>query len=338
MVVGGGPAGLNAALVLGRARRRVLLIDAGEPRNAASHAMHGFLSRDGLDPAELRRLGCCELKTYSNVQMASGLVEDVTMTVDGFDVLSSVGDVVSTRKLLLAVGIRDALPRIAGLAPLYGRSVFHCPYCDGWEVRDQPIAVLGDGSSAFRQALLLLSWSGDVVLCTHGSSGLQPEDRAQLVKEGIPVCEKRIARLRGRHGQLDCIVFEDGSSLERRVLFFHGATELSSSLPAKMGCVLTAAGRIQIDETGRTSVAGVYAAGDAARRTGQHPATQVILSAASGALAAIALHQELMQEDVGLPPVLLGAASVGTQSAEKDSQPGTHPAIRSSGIVQGVGR
>jgi thioredoxin reductase len=308
VVVGGGPAGLNAALVLARARRHVLLIDAGEPRNAASHAMHGFLSRDGLDPAELLLLGRSEHMTYSSVEMVSGLVENVTINDGQFDVLSSRGDVVRTRKLLLATGIRDVLPRIAGLAPMYGTSVFHCPYCDGWEVSDEPIGVFGDGPSAFRQALLLLSWSRDVVLCTHGPSELQPEQRAQLVREGIPVCEKRIARVVGRHGQLDRIVFDDGTSLERRALFFHGHTELSSSLPVKMGCALTDAGRIEIDETGRTSVAGVYAAGDGARRAGQHPATQVILAAASGALAAIALHQELMHEDVGLPPVVLGAA------------------------------
>ena len=304
VIVGGGPAGLNAALVLGRARRQVLLLDAGEPRNAASHAMHGFLSRDGLDPVELRRIARQQLTPYPQVKTVAALVDKVDVSGGRFDVLPSSGEMVTARKLLLAVGVSDVLPPIPGLAPMYGKSVFHCPYCDGWEISDQPVAVISEGSSGFRAALLLLGWSRDVVLCSHGPSELDESQRRQLATSGVSVCEKRIARLAGDSGQLDHIIFEDGTSLERSAAFFHGPVLLSSTLPENLGCVLTDSGRIEIDEAGRTSVDGVFAAGDAARRRGQHPATQVIIAAASGALAAIALHQELMYEDVGLTPAL----------------------------------
>lgn len=304
VVVGAGPAGLNAALVLGRARRTTLLFDGGAPRNAASHAMHGYLSRDGLDPVELLQIGRTQLRTYPDVEVVTAQVEDISRTDGPWVVRRSKGESITARKVLLAVGVRDELPRIAGFEPMDGVSAFHCPYCDAWEVRDQPLAVLSEGPGGFRLAILLLAWSRDIALCTQGPSGLTGEELSQLARHGIQLCEKRIVRLDGRDGQLSRVVFEDESSLERQALFFHGPVRLASALPERLGCVLTKAGRIEVDEAGRTSVPDVYAAGDGARRKGQHPATQVILAAASGALAAIALHQELMQEEVGLTPVL----------------------------------
>ena len=305
VVAGAGPAGLNAALVLGRARRQVLLVDADQPRNAASHSLHGFLSRDGLDPAEFRRIGRLQLEAYVDVQSLSGIVEDVTRAGEShFRVTVPGRGSIETRKVLFAVGIKDDLPQIEGFDPLYGSSAFHCPYCDGWEVRDQPVAVISEEPSGCRAALLLLAWCRNVVLCTHGPSQLSAEQRAHLAAQGVVLDERRIACLEGTGGQVQRLIFADGSSLSRRALFFHGAARLSTTLPARIGCALTELGRIAVDEAGRTSVAGIYAAGDAARRHGQHPATQVILAAASGALAAIAVHQDLMYEDVGLTPAL----------------------------------
>jgi thioredoxin reductase len=304
VIVGAGPAGLNAALMLGRARRRTLVFDGGEPRNAASHAMHGYLSRDGLDPAELRKIGRRQLRTYPDVELVAALVEDITRSAGRWVVRRSNGEPITARKVLLAVGIRDDLPEIAGFEPMYGISAFHCPYCDAWEVRDQRLVVLSEGSAGFRLAILLLAWSRDIVLCTQGPSGLGPDELAQLARHSIVLNEKRVARLDGNDGRLQRVVFEDESSLERQALFFHGLVRLSSALPKQLGCALTAAGRIEVDESGRTSVPEVYAAGDAARRTGQNPSTQVIFAAASGSLAGIALHQELMGEEVGLTPAL----------------------------------
>jgi thioredoxin reductase len=304
VVVGAGPAGLNAALVLGRARRRVLLADYGPPRNAASHAMHGFVSRDGIGPSELRQIGRLQLEPYPSVQLVSEPVEDVEANGERFSVTVSHDAPIEARKILLAVGIKDETPRLEGFDSLYGNSVLHCFYCDGWEVRDQQLAAFSDGASGYRTALMLLGWSKDVVFCTNGPSELTAEERAHLAAQGVTLNEQRVARLEGGGGQLERLVFEDGSSLARQALFFHSPVRLSSPLPGRIGCAMTEQGRIEVDEGGRTSVPGVFAAGDAARRAGQHPTTQVVLAAGSGALAAIALHQELMHEDFGLTPAL----------------------------------
>jgi thioredoxin reductase len=304
VVAGGGPAGLNAALVLVRARRSVVICDDGAPRNQASHAMHNYLSRDGMDPAELLRAGRDEISRYPGARFLRCTVDDVQRAGDGFRATASTGEVIEARKVLLAVGIKDWLPPIAGFDEMYGRSVFHCQYCDGWSARDLPLAVLSEGPGGFRQALMMLGWTRDVALCTQGPAGLTVDQRAALEAQAIPVCEQPVVRFDGSDGQLERLLFADGSSLGRRVLFFHGDQALSSNLPVRIGCRLTSQRRIEVDEGHRTSVDGVFAAGDGARRPGQHPSTQVILAAASGALAGIALHQELMHEDFGLTPAL----------------------------------
>ncbi|HEX6487262.1 MAG TPA: NAD(P)/FAD-dependent oxidoreductase [Candidatus Dormibacteraeota bacterium] len=304
IVVGAGPAGLNAALVLARARRRILVLDSGAPRNAASHEMHGYLSRDKLDPAELRRIGRAEVLAYPSASLVGAAVAGAERTPDGFLVRTQTGDTYRTRKLLLAVGIRDELPEIPGLSDFYGTTVFHCPYCDGWESRDRAIALLGTGSGAVRTGKLLLSWTSDVVVCTGAPGGLDAAAIADLEGAGVRVDERRISQLIGSDGQLSAVQFEDGTTLPRDILFFHADVVVASTLPAAIGCAFTDAGRIEVDEGGRTSVAGVSAVGDCARRAGQHPATQVIIAAASGSVAAITLHQDLMAEDVGLIPAL----------------------------------
>jgi thioredoxin reductase len=175
LIVGGGPAGLSAALVLGRARRRVLVLDAGTPRNAASQALHGFLSRDGIAPSELLRISREQLEKYETIHLLTARVEDGVCAEDGFEVTTANGRRFRGRKLILAMGVVDALPSIEGLRELYGRSVFHCPYCDGWEVRDQPLAVYGQSDAlGGGLALELLLWSRDVVMCTDGPSALTP--------------------------------------------------------------------------------------------------------------------------------------------------------------------
>jgi len=303
VVVGSGPAGLNAALVLGRARRSVLVIDDGVPRNEASHDMHGFLSRDGTNPAELRRIAREQLGAYPTVAFRAATVSGAELTTRGCRVHIP-DDVIETRKLLLAIGVKDWLPSIAGFERFYGWSVFHCPYCDGWESREQPLAVVSQGAGGMRQALNLLGWSSDIILCTQGPAGLDDEQRTLLASHGIMVYEQAIVCLEGEGNRLRQLRFSDGVTVARRILFFHGDVALSSTLPVQMGCALTEQGRIEVDEAGRTSLPAVFAAGDAARRPGQHPATQVILAAASGALAGITLHQELMHEDVGFTPAL----------------------------------
>lgn len=293
IVVGAGPAGLNAALLLGRCRRRVLICDTGRPRNAAAQALHGFLTDDGIAPAELLRRGREQLRRYDTVELRNIAVTDVTRADDRFEVMLADGTRYSARKMLLATGVVDLVPEIPGIGAFYGRSVHHCPYCDGWEVRDQPLAIYGRGTSGRGLALELTAWSSDLVLCTDGPSGLTGEDHERLARNGIPVREERIARLEGDGGILERIVFIDGTTLPRRALFFIIGERQHSDLPAKLGCAFTHHGAVRTTEYEATNVPGVYVAGDASRRV-----QLAIVAAAEGAEAAFAINTALLKEDL----------------------------------------
>ncbi len=210
VIVGGGPAGLSAALLLGRARRTVLLCDSGQPRNAGVHAMHGFLSRDGMDPAALRQAGRDQLRPYPTVQVRATQVRAVTRDADQFTVTLGDGTTEQARRLLLATGVVDELLPIPGLAELWRRGVFNCPYCDGWEVRNQPLAVLASDPRNLQLALQLTRWSPDVLLCSNGTAGPDDDARRLLDAHKVGLREEPIARLDGQDGTLERIVFTEG--------------------------------------------------------------------------------------------------------------------------------
>jgi thioredoxin reductase len=196
--------------MLGRCRRRVLVIDSGSNRNAASHALHGYLTRDGVPPAEFLRLGREELSKYDTVELRDGEVVSAECRDDHrFRVTLRSGEEIGARKLLIATGVVDNLPGIPGFEELYGRSVFHCPYCDGWELRDQPLAIYGRGSRGFGVALELTAWSRDLVLCTDGPSELDDDHRGRLASNGIALREEPVKALEGSGGILQRIVFAD---------------------------------------------------------------------------------------------------------------------------------
>jgi thioredoxin reductase len=284
IIVGAGPAGLSAALVLGRCRRRVLLCDTVHPRNAASHALHGFLSRDGIQPGELLRLGREQLCKYESVELH---------TLQVFKVTFEDGRQISSRKLLLATGIVDELPAIEGVEVFYGRSVFHCPYCDGWEVRDAPLAIYGQGERGQQLALELTVWSRDLVLCTDGPSQIDEPGLKELSRHGIAVREERILRLEGKDGVLERLVFITGAELERRALFLCVHERQHSDLAAKLGCAFTKRGTVRTGEYEQTNIPGLYVAGDASRRV-----QMAIVAAAEGAEAAFAMNIALLKEDL----------------------------------------
>jgi thioredoxin reductase len=293
VIVGAGPAGLSAALVLGRCRRRVLVCDAGHPRNAASRALHGFLTRDGIEPAEFLRLGREQLGPYETIELRHTKVTEAHRLASGFEVTLTSGERVSSRKLLLATGVVDDVPAIEGLAELYGRSVFHCPYCDGWEERDQPVAVYGRGESGLGLALELLLWSHDLVLCTDGPSGLSEGDLKRLERHDIKLREDPIVRLEGSNGTLERIVFANGESLARNAMFFSSSQRQSSDLAQKLGCEFTEQGCVDTGDYETTKVPGLYVAGDASRLV-----QFVIVAASEGAQAAVAINKELIKEDL----------------------------------------
>jgi thioredoxin reductase len=293
IIIGAGPAGLNGALVLGRCRRRVLVCDAGHPRNAASHGLHNYLTRDGTKPAEFLRLGREELESYETVKLMKIEVTDARLLEHGFEVTLSNGERAVGRKLLIATGVVDEIPKLEGLDSFYGRSVFHCPYCDGWEMRDQPLAVYGKGENGLGLALELILWSPDLVLCTDGPSELRAEDLARLAQHNIPLREERIQRLEGNNGVLDRIVFADGEAIKRRGMFFSTGQQQASELPKKLGCEFTEDGCVATGAYEVTNVPGLYVAGDASRLV-----QFVIVAASEGAQAAVAINKELMKEDL----------------------------------------
>jgi thioredoxin reductase len=293
IVVGAGPAGLSAALMLGRCRRTVLVCDVGHPRNVRSAGLHNYLTRDGIKPAELLQLGRAELGRYLSVEFREVEVLDATRSSDGFRVVCADGRQLSCRKLLLATGVVDELPEIEGLEALYGTSVHHCPYCDGWEWRDQPVGIYGRGEDGLALALGLTAWTEDLVLCTDGPSGLSPENLEQLSGEGIEIREERLARLEGSDGHLERVIFQNGDSLPRRALFVCAGQHQRSALARKLGCRFTEKGTVATGSCEATEVPGLYVAGDSSREP-----QFAIVAAAEGTEAGMAINKALLKDDL----------------------------------------
>ena len=292
IIVGAGPAGLSAALMLGRSRRRVLVFDTGRPRNAASRAMHGFLSRDGMSPSEFLRVAREQLKKYDTVECRDIEVIRAECSDARFHVTLADGVRLAARKLLIATGVVDNLPDIPGFRELYGRGVFHCPYCDGWEFRDQPLAVYGRGARGFGLSLELTGWSRDIVLCTDGASEIEPDDLARLTRNGIAVREDRVARLEGDQS-VERIVFENGDALARRAVFFTTGQTQQSELARLLGCEINDKGTVRTGKHATTHLTGLSVAGDASRAV-----QWVVVAAAEGAEAAFAINTDLLKEDL----------------------------------------
>ena len=294
IIVGAGPAGLSAALMLGRCRRSVLVFDHGLPRNAASHALHGFLTRDGIAPADFLKLARTELAKYETVALREAEVVRAECGSDSrFAVTLAGGERFHSRKLLLATGVVDCLPEIEGFRELYGRSVFHCPYCDGWEMRDRPLAIYGSGARGLGVALELTAWSRDLVLCTDGPAGIDEEGRQRLERNGIAVREERVVRLEGHQGVLDRIVFESGDPLPRRAVFFTTGQYQRSDLLVRLGCEFTDKGTVRTGKYETTHLPGLFVAGDASRAV-----QWVVVAASEGAEAAFAINTDLIKEDL----------------------------------------
>lgn len=292
IIVGGGPAGLSAALVLGRCRRRVLVCDSGRPRNAVTAHLHGFLTRDGVNPLEFRRIAREDLVRYETVEIRDVEVIDAARDGAQFRVCLATGVEIRSRRLLLATGVVDKIPQLKGFMPLYGKSIFHCPYCDGWELRDQPIAVYGRGARGAGLCLELLTWSRDLVLLTDGPTELDAEDLAQLERQRIPVREDEIDRLEASGDVLERIVFCNGDSLARRAMFFTTGQAQRSHLVTRLGVELNAKGTVPTGKYETTEVPGLYVAGDAS-----HAVQWAIVAAAEGAEAAFSINTSLAEED-----------------------------------------
>jgi thioredoxin reductase len=295
IIVGGGPAGLSAALVLGRCRRQVLLFDSGKPRNYAARAMHGFISQDGTSPEEFRRLAREQLGKYPCVELRDGEVVDAQRGDEQFTVTLKDGSTHAARILLLATGLIDDVPDVNGMQRFYGSGVHVCPYCDGWEHKDQTIVVYGQGQAGADLALELLAWSSDVTWCTDGDQE-EPAAacRGKLRHYNVRTMRTKIAQLEGQGDRLCGVRFIDGEFLPCDALFFASTQRQQSDLAEKLGCQIckdTVA--VEHEETEATGVPGLYVAGNTSRGL-----QLVIMAAADGTMAAFKINQDLLETDL----------------------------------------
>ncbi|HEX8170222.1 MAG TPA: NAD(P)/FAD-dependent oxidoreductase [Thermoanaerobaculia bacterium] len=290
VIVGGGPAGLTCAIFLGRYRRRVLVVDAGRPRNHASRGIHGFVGLHGIPPGELLERGRAEAR-QSGVEITEGRATKIERVGDVFEVATTSRGTVRARRVVLAYGVRDTLPDIPEIESYYGVSVHHCPDCDGYECRDRRIGVIGWGKKVAALALKLLQWSNDIVVFTHGHAReWTQEEHSKLFAEQIDVKDEQIVALVGDEGVVEAAVLATGERVAVGALFFNIAVERSCTLAEELGCRCDPdKPDIVVDEHRRTSVEGVWAIGDLV------PGAQLaVTSAADGAIAAIAINQSLL--------------------------------------------
>lgn len=313
VIVGGGPAGLSAGLILGRACRRVLICDSGTPRSWASKAQHAFLTRDGIPPARFRQLARAEFRRYPGVKFRRTEIHSARRArIGGFNLRAGDGARIRCRKLLIATGVCDQLPPIPGIAAHFGTGVFQCPYCDGWEFRNQPVAVYGKGRRGYEMARALTAWTRDIVLCSDGKTTLPGELRGELRANGIELREDRIAGLEGGRRSLRAIKFRNGTALSRRALFFDTPATGQSRLAESLGCRFTRRGGVKCGRYEATSVPGVFVAGNIIKDV-----QLAIVAAAEGAKAAFGINRALTREDF-------------EHRATTRSAPGSRPRGRSS--------
>lgn len=290
-IIGGGPAGLNAALMLGRARKNVAVIDEGRPRNAVTRETHGFLTRDGVSPSEFRRIAQEEISAYPSVSIVADTAVSITGTDGQFLINTAQGETFACKKLLFAVGMKDQPLDVPGLAEVYGKSAFVCPYCDGWELRDKPLVIISKGAGVMHFAPLLSGWTNRFTICTNGPDELTEAQREELRQHRVPVFNTPIRSIDSIDGMVQQVVLEDGTTIPCEGIFFSPELVTGSDLPQSIGCHITEAGMVVVDDFGKTNIPGVYSAGDAASRQ-----YQAIAAAAKGAFTAAAINNELNLE------------------------------------------
>ncbi|WP_084243619.1 NAD(P)/FAD-dependent oxidoreductase [Planomicrobium okeanokoites] len=290
-VIGGGPAGLNASLVLGRSRRKTVLFDDNKPRNAVVSESHGFITRDGVDPQEFKRIGHEELAKYSDVEIQKQRVVRVYKEDGLFHLEAEDGAVFQAKRIILAMGFKEILPDVDRVAEFYGKSLFSCPFCDGWEMRDKALVVISDNEAASHMVKVASNWTDDLIYCTNGRQ-LLSEEKSLLESRGIRVYEEKIRALNGVSGKLAEILFEDGRAISREGGFITPEWMLASDIAASLGCKLNDRGGVESDAMKRTNIEGVYACGDVSLAG----ASQLIFAAAEGSMAAISINAAMIEE------------------------------------------
>lgn len=293
VIIGGGPAGLNAALVVARSGRKVILFDEDKPRNAVTQESHGFITRDGITPAEFKKVAQADLMKYPNLVIQKQRVIDIQKVDDMFTIRTMDGSIYQAKKVILSTGLIDVMPQIAGIHEFYGTSLFSCPFCDGWELKNRAVVVISsEEPHALHMTKMMYNWSKDLVVCTNGKNILSPEQKALFTKKNITVIEDEILHVEGDGGHLKKIRFKNGKEIARDGGLV--ATSLQQAAPFAhiLGCTMNKMGSIETDLFGRTNIAGVYASGD-----NSNSLSQVIIAAAEGSKAAIGVISDLINEE-----------------------------------------
>jgi thioredoxin reductase len=296
IIVGGGPAGLNAAVVLGRCRRKVIVFDNGTHRNRFSHGMHNYLTRDDILPPKFLEISLSEINKYGVIHIPYKVTNARKNKEGIFDVKDEKGHLYRAKKLLIATGLSDNLPPIPGFRELYGTSVFHCPYCDGWEVRDKKLGVYARNKNGFELALALKAWTGNVTYFADGRNKLKPFEVETLVVNKIPIVSYPIDRLEAKDNKLNAVIFKNGESRPCDALFFVNGFQQQCDLVETFGCNMTKKGVVLTNRFQQTNIEGLYVAGDASKD--MH---FVVVAAAEGAKAGVIINKELQKEETIQP-------------------------------------
>jgi thioredoxin reductase len=292
IIVGGSYAGLSAAMALGRALRNVLVIDSGLPCNRHTPHSHNFITQDGEKPQAIAAKAKAQVLKYDTVKFMEGLATSGKQTENGFSITTESGEIFKAKKLIFASGVKDTMPDIQGFAECWGTSVIHCPYCHGYEVRNEKTGILANGDFAFHYAQLIRNWTKDLTIFTNGKSTLTQEQTDKISKHHIPIVEKEIARMNQENGQLEQLIFTDQSAVELKAIYSRPAFEQHCKIPELLGCELTEQGLIKVDPFQKTSVANVFACGDNTTMM-----RSVACAVSTGNIAGAVLNNDMTEEE-----------------------------------------
>lgn len=291
IIIGGSYSGLSAAMALGRALRNVLIIDSGKPCNRQTPHSHNFLTQDGKTPKEISSVARAQVEKYSTIKFYSGIAVSGRKNENGFEIKSQSGDNFTGRKLIFATGITDLLPDIKGFSECWGISFLHCPYCHGYEVRNEKTGVYGNGEVAFEFSKMISNWTRDLTLFTNGKSTLTEEQTDKLGKRNIRITENEIEQVEHTNGQIHNLIFKDCSRVAIKAMYVKAPFVQHTDIPASLGCELTEQGFIKVDGWQKTSIPGIFAGGD-----NSSPIRSVANAVYAGSVAGAATNKELIDE------------------------------------------
>lgn len=289
-VIGGGPAGLTASLMIGRGRKEVILFDDNKPRNAVTQESHNFITRDGIKPAEFREAAHKDLKKYPTISIQKDRVSNIQSSSSSFHIQTEAGGDYEAKKVILATGMKDILPQIEGIHDVYGSSIFPCTFCDGWELKDIPLVFIAEGEHIFQEVKMISNWNNDIVVCTNGKDNLTTDEKDILAQKQIEVIEMEISQLQKKDGKLKAIQFKNGRELHREAGFVSYKLRQAVPFAERLGLEMNDMG-IKTDPYGRTNIKGIYACGDNAASS-----FQLIIAASEGSKTAIGVISDFVEE------------------------------------------